>query len=125
MQLVEILTILDRLSLEQRGRRMEQIERDILGIAWEGKTYQDIDCYHEQTVKNKALLLWRYLSQLLNTKVNKRNVRKVLEDRNFESIFPAVSNLANPNDSFFCGRSNELLQLQQWIGSIPLFKIPK
>jgi hypothetical protein len=115
MQFLEILTFLDRLSLEQRGRRMEQIERDILGIAWENKPYQDIDGYHEQTVKNKALLLWKYLSQLLNTKVNKRNVRKVLEDRNFEDIFSTTLDLANPGDSFFCGRSSEFLQLQKWI----------
>jgi DNA replication protein DnaC len=115
MQLVEILTFLDRFSLEQRGRRMEQLERDILEIVWENKTYQDIGSYHEQTVKNKALLLWKYLSQLLNTKVDKRNVRKVLEQRNFEGIFSTTLNSANTGDLLFCGRSKELLQLQQWI----------
>jgi NB-ARC domain len=125
MQLVEILTFLDRLSLEQRGRRLEAIERDILAIAWENRPYRDVVGYHEQTIKNKALLLWQYLSQLLNTKVNKRNLREILESRNFGGIFSPTSNLATTVDRVSApqggrepllqGRQVELFQLQQWI----------
>ncbi len=125
MRLVEILTFLDRLSIEQRGRRLEQIEQDILSIAWENKPYRDISGYQEQTIKNKALLLWKYLSQLLNTKVNKRNMREVLESRNFGGIFSPTSDSVTTGErvsapqggreALFRGRSIELFQLRQWI----------
>jgi hypothetical protein len=125
MQLIEILTFLDRLSLEQRGRRLESIEKNILESAWDNKPYRDVSGGTEQTVKNKALLLWKYLSQLLNTKVNKHNVREVLESRNFGGIFSPTSNLATVGNSpgenlgereaLFHGRRVELFQLQQWM----------
>jgi hypothetical protein len=117
MQLVEILTLFDRLSLEQRGRRLEQIEKDILGIAWDDKPYRDINGYQEQTVKNKASLLWKYLSELLNTKVNRRNIREVLVNLNVGGILSPRSNLATTVDrtALFHGRQVELFQLQQWI----------
>ncbi len=125
MQLVEILTFLDRLSLEQRGRKLEPIERDILAIAWDNKPYRDITGYQEQTVKNKASFLWEYLSQLLNTKVNKRNIREVLINLNVGGIFSSTSNLVATTERInapqggrevlFHGRQVELFQLQQWI----------
>jgi hypothetical protein len=117
MRFVEILTFIDRLSIEQRGRRLEQIEQDILSIAWENKLYRDISGYQEQTVKNKALSLWKYLSQILNTKVNKRNMREVLASRNFGGIFSPTSDSVTTGDreALSRGRSIELFQLRQWI----------
>jgi predicted GTPase len=70
-----------------------------------------------QTVKNKALLLWKYLSQLLNTKVNKQNMREVLAFQNFGGIFSPTSNSVAAADlhAHAGGRSIELFQLRQWI----------
>jgi hypothetical protein len=117
MQLSEVLTLIDRLSLEQRGKRLDRIERAILDVSWENQTYQDINICQEQTAKNRARSLWVYLSKLLNTKVNKGNVREVLENLN---VLGMGSRSSDPTSlsidiSRSNGRSSELLQLQQWI----------
>jgi chromosomal replication initiation ATPase DnaA len=113
MSLFKILTFLDQLSLEQRGYRMEALEREILNTVWENKPYRDIVSFQEQTVKNKAQKLWKYLSQLLNTRIGKGNVRQVLEQLNTDDILAVKSN--STAESLVCGRSVEIFQLQQWI----------
>jgi SpoVK/Ycf46/Vps4 family AAA+-type ATPase len=122
MELTEILTLLDRLSLEQRGRRLDLLEREILDVTWANKPYQNIPNHgnenrEDQTVRNKAGKLWKYLSQLLNTNVSKRNFREVLEQSNISDILSAGSNenSVTKEESLFCGRSAEIFQLQQWI----------
>jgi SpoVK/Ycf46/Vps4 family AAA+-type ATPase len=117
MELAEILTFLDRLSLEQRGRRLSRIEREILDVSWENRTYQDIKSCQEQTAKNKARSLWADLSKLLNTKVNKANVREVLETLNVLGMGSRSSDPTNLHTEILGsnGRLKELLQLQQWI----------
>jgi hypothetical protein len=119
MQLSEALTILDRLSIQQSGRRLQSIEREILTISWENKPYRNVEQYQEQTVKNKALQLWQYLSELFNIKVKKSNVRQVLEDFSLHEssldIWSANScNIPRVRSNFY-GRSSELRQLQYWI----------
>jgi DNA replication protein DnaC len=119
MQLSEALTILDRLSLQQSGRRLQSLEREIVTIAWEDRRYRDVEKYEEQTVKNKALALWRYLTQLFDTKVKKSNLRQVVEDFSAHEISPALwttnsCNIPRGRSNFY-GRSIELRQLQYWI----------
>jgi NB-ARC domain len=119
MQLSEALIILDRLSLQQSGRRLQSLEREIITIAWEDRRYRDVAKYQEQTVKNKALALWRYLAQLFDTKVKKSNLRQVVEDFSAYEISLEIwtTNLCSISrgKSNFYGRSIELRQLQYWI----------
>ena len=119
MNFNQSLTILDRLSMQQRGRRLEEIEREILGVAWAGGSYRQIESYQEQTVKNRAVRLWNYLSELLSTKVNKYNLRQILEELDIDRISPelatATVETSRVGRSRFYGRLAELWQLQSWI----------
>lgn len=121
MNFNQSLTILDRLSLQQRGRRLEAIEREILSVSWTTGSYRQIEGYQEQTVKNKAVRLWKYLSALLDTKVNKYNLRQVLEELDIDGILPELSTVTAETNrigrSRFYGRLAELWQLQCWIES--------
>jgi hypothetical protein len=121
MNFNQSIDLLDRLSLQQRGKRLEPIEREILGIAWERGSYQQIKSFQEQTVKNKAVKLWKYLSELLSTKISKYNLRQVLEELDLALIFPELSTEVVAIDrhrrSRFYGRLTELWQLQSWIES--------
>ena len=110
--------MIDRLSIQQHGKRLTPIEREILGIAWEGGSYQQIESFQEQTVKNKAVKLWKDLSQLLDTKVNKYNLRQVLEELDVSSILPeqlTTPTIDRRTRVRFHGRKTELWQLQRWI----------
>jgi NB-ARC domain len=121
MNFNQSLMILDRLSIQQRGRRLELIEREILGVAWEGGSYRQIESYQEQTIKNRAVRLWKYLSELLSTKVNKYNLRQVLEELEIDYLSPelatATVETSRISRSRFCGRLAELWQLQSWVES--------
>jgi hypothetical protein len=117
MELIEAITILDRLSIERCGRRLQPIEREIVTIAWDNKHYRDIEIYQEQTVKNKALQLWKALSQWLNIKVKKSNLRQIIEEFSFDrtSSTARMTSLREIPRANFYGRSIELRQLEDWI----------
>jgi adenylate kinase family enzyme len=120
MDLHQSLAVLDRLSIEQRGKRLEPLEREILTIAWNKESYCQSENYQEQTVKNRAVKLWKYLSELLRTKVNKHNLQQVLAGLDLENTVPellATPNIDRPRRSKFYGRLTELWQLQAWIES--------
>lgn len=117
MNFNQSLTLLDRLSIEQRGKRLEPLERRILSNVWENGCYWEIEDFQEQTVKNKAVKLWKYLSQLLNTKVNKSNLRQVLTELDSELLIAPIVNIDRQRRARFYGRSTELWQLQSWIES--------
>jgi NB-ARC domain len=121
MNFNQSLDFLDRLSIQQRGKRLEPIEREILSVAWEHGSYQQIKNFQEQTVKNKAVKLWKYLSELLSTKVRKYNLRDILEGLDLALIFSELSTEVVEIDrhrrSRFYGRLTELWQLQSWIES--------
>jgi DNA-binding MarR family transcriptional regulator len=117
MNFNQSLDLLDRLSIQQRGKRLEPLEREILGVAWENGSYLEIEGFQEQTVKNKAVKLWKYLSQLLHTKVNKYNLRQVLAELDSELPISPIVNIDRHRRSRFYGRLTELWQLQSWVES--------
>jgi DNA-binding MarR family transcriptional regulator len=117
MNFNQSLDLLDRLSIQQRGKRLEPLEREILGVAWENGSYLEIEGFQEQTVKNKAVKLWKYLSQLLHTKVNKYNLRQVLAELDSELSIAPIVNIDRHRRSRFYGRLTELWQLQSWVES--------
>lgn len=110
MQLSEALNLLDRMMAEKQSRKLTPLEREIVARAWTCSTYRDIADYQEQTVKNNAVRLWKTLSQLLNIKVNKQNIRQILEDLD-RSRLPIESIDSTQRGKFF-GRVTELCQLQ-------------
>jgi hypothetical protein len=112
MNFTQSITVVDRLLLEQRGKKLDSLERQILAITWEGGKYAEIPEYQEQTVKNRALQLWKALSLVLGTKVNKNNFRPVIEGLEVSEI-----NSAKPRASRFYGRAGELWQLERCIQS--------
>jgi ATPase domain predominantly from Archaea len=116
MNLIQSLTSIDRLSIDRRGKRLEPIEREILKSAWENTSYHQIEGFQEQTVKNKAVKLWKYLSELLNTKVNKSNLRQVLTELDSELAIVNIGSERSSRSRFY-GRLTELWQLQCWIES--------
>ncbi len=115
MQLSDALNLLDRFMVEKRSRKLNPLEREILARAWENANYRDIPDYQEQTIKNNAVRLWKQLSQLLNKKVNKQNIRQLLEDLDLDwrllERLPIESIDITRRDRFF-GRVTELCQLQ-------------
>lgn len=113
MKLARAFTILDRISIEQRSRRLDPIETEILTAAWENYPYQSIQTYQEQTVKNRAAQLWKDLSKLLGLKVNKQNVRQILTALDAESLLGTISPAVETvSKSRFFGRTAELYQIQ-------------
>jgi NB-ARC domain len=116
VELAQACILLDRISIEQRGRKLEPIEKEILTVAWENQPYQSIQTHQEQTVKNRAARLWQDLSQLLDTKVSKQNVRQILTTLDAESLLgtlpPAIETFGKPR---FFGRTAELYQIQSTI----------
>ncbi|MCY7369086.1 MAG: ATP-binding protein [Chamaesiphon sp.] len=114
MKLANALDIFDRLLVEKQGRKLKPLEREILAMVWENGPYREIAGYQEQTVKNHAVRLWKYLSQLLNTKVNKSNIRQVVENLEFELLEPMTA-IESGNRGRFFGRLTELCQLQSLI----------
>jgi GTPase SAR1 family protein len=121
MKLAEALAIVDRLLMVQRGRRLEIIERAILTSAWHKIPYRDIDGYYEQTLKNQAVVLWKDLSCVLDTRVKKSNIFRILEDLHIDGAIAEKSyQLASPDPqttSRFYGRSKELWRLEYAIES--------
>jgi GTPase SAR1 family protein len=80
--------------------------------------YRDIPNYQEQTVKNRAVRLWKDLTEVLNTKVNKHNLDRVLADLELtlsSSHCNAIAPHYSPDQARFYGRCYELWQLENWI----------
>jgi Cdc6-like AAA superfamily ATPase len=116
VKLAQAFIIFDRLLIERRGRGLEPIEREILTAAWEQETYQQIQSYQEQTVKNKAGRLWQDLSQLLGIKITKQNIPQILANWDIDRLLAGTSPpLESPYRTNFCGRLSELLVLQSTI----------
>lgn len=125
MELSEAINIFDRLLLEKRGKRLESSERSILMMAWENTPYKHLSGYEEQTVKNHATILWADLSRVLGIKINKRNIRGIIENLPLEQFGVCagsqITSLPNSLGSGIrnrCfGRLVELFQLQSAVES--------
>ena len=103
--------------MEKRGRGLEPIEREILTISWNKQRYRSTENYQEQTVKNKASQLWKDLSQLLETKVRKQNIRQLLAELDIGStlVDPTAIDRDITSSKRFFGRVSELYILKSTI----------
>jgi hypothetical protein len=78
MDLADALTILDKQTEQMRGKSLDLLEKAIITAAWQRTQYRDIDEYAEQTIKNRALRLWRELSKVVGTDINKNSLKSTL-----------------------------------------------
>jgi hypothetical protein len=117
VKLAKAFIIFDRLLMEQRGRGLEQIEREILTISWNKQRYQSTENYQEQTVKNKASQLWKDLSKLLGTKIRKQNIRQILVELDLDPTLVDPSSIYRDRTRSrrFFGRVSELYILKSTI----------
>jgi NB-ARC domain len=119
VKLAKAFIIFDRLLMQQRGRGLESIEREILTISWNKARYRSTENYQEQTVKNKASKLWKDLSQVLGKKIGKQSIREFIAelDLDLAAVDPALID-RHPTRTRFFGRESELYVLKSQIETV-------
>ncbi len=129
MTVDEALIILDSiLPRKPLGQVYELVFRE----SWEGKTYSqiaDATSYDYDYIKESGAFLWQSLSEALNERVTKKNIRSVfrryrdaspLEEEDYSNIdHPHGGDWIDwgeaPDVSLFYGRVDELVNLEEWI----------
>ncbi len=132
MRIEEALVVLDSLM----GReQLTHLQETVFCRAWDGQTYEQIANtagYDSDYVKLVGSQLWQSLSDHVGQRVTKNNFRVVLrqqmgrEDGSSEAFSPRKVDQKPPaslqdwgdliDTSDFCGRSQELTDLEGWIG---------
>ncbi|MCF4967571.1 tetratricopeptide repeat protein [Nostoc sp. CMAA1605] len=121
----EALELLDKLVLDQTGKRLDNVQRDILRYLWEDRrnTYKKIAelCrYTEGHVKAVGAELWRMLSEILGEQVTKSTFHTVvqrfcksqLSQRTKTILNPALNNgKSQETEEHFVGREREITEL--------------
>ncbi|GEM_PF-4007007 len=79
MKIEDVICFVEKLL----NRELQLIEKNILEITWNQQNLSEIVnySYSENSVKKPASELWKALTDVLGEKVNKRNVKKILEKR--------------------------------------------
>lgn len=86
----EALALLDHLL---PGCTFSNLQETIFSQVWEGKTYAEIaeSCgYDHSYIRDVGFRLWQSLSESLNQKVSKSNVRAILERHARQAVPPAM-----------------------------------
>lgn len=133
MNFEEALKITDAVVFEKTGKHLSDAQRAVIQGTWYRQKYHEIAqiyrCTPEYLKQDVGPKLWRLLSEVWGEKVSKTNFRTVLERR---STFWVASHAVEPvkplhvttpqidwgeatDVSFFCGRTQELAQLKDWI----------
>jgi tetratricopeptide (TPR) repeat protein len=108
---VELNAVIDRLNdllATMTGKQLSELQRVIIQQVWADRKYAEIaDSYSctEGHVKDISSDLWKILSQVLSTKVNKNNLRIVLQQQ--------ISEIPNPSEPSFVGRAGSIADLRQ------------
>ena len=105
--------------------RLKEVQRLVFSQSWDGKKYSDMaieEGYDLGYIKDVGSGLWRSLSKALNEKVTKNNLHGVLErytqqqaTLNANSVMSQIHMGEAIDVSKFCGRTQELETLSQWI----------
>lgn len=135
MNVEEVLNFTDALIFAKKGRHLSDVQQVIIQAAWSGtrQCYDQIaqtNGYSPNYLKQDAgPKLWQLLSDIFGEKIKKSNFRTAVERQaglvSHESgvIHQDQIYLTDrcqdwgeaPDVSIFYGRSNELVQLEQWI----------
>lgn len=112
MEVESVLNFIDASVLARKGKRLNDLQRDIFRECWQRKKYPEIKGYSYGHIKDVGMDLWQLLSEVFNEKISQGNFRGILEQiwRSQQS----GKNLS-PQDSVFFGRTTELATLEQWI----------
>ncbi|WP_019501990.1 NB-ARC domain-containing protein [Pseudanabaena sp. PCC 6802] len=129
MTIDEALVILDRLLPH---KPLGQVYELVFRESWEGKTYSqiaDATSYDYDYIKEIGAWLWQSLSEVLNERVTKKNVRSMF--RRYRDADPGDEDYSHskalrhndawidwteaPDVSLFYGRVDELVTLEKWI----------
>jgi hypothetical protein len=116
---VEAIALVTRLL---KRDKLGSVQELVFKQSWAGNKYSDIFGYDLGYIKDVGSELWRSLSQALNEKVTKNNVRGVLERYaqqqaalNANSVMAQIHMGEAIDVSKFCGRNQELETLREWI----------
>lgn len=74
-----------------KRKQLTVIEKEILKAAWENETYATIARSSHLSnghIKDVAYKLWQQLSEILGEKVNKTNLRLVLQKKTLSPVIP-------------------------------------
>ncbi len=145
MNFEEALKITDTVVFDKTGKHLSDAQRAVVQGTWYRQKYHEIAlayrCTPEYLKQDVGPKLWRLLSDELGEKVSKTNFRTVLERLHTRQLLshpvepPLPPVLVSPppspiapqkssqhidwgeatDVSLFCGRSQELYQLEQWI----------
>jgi len=117
---VEVLTLVELIIAPQQLNEVQQI---VLNYCWQGISYPkiaEISGYDTDYIKETGAILWNLLSKATGERVNKKNVRSILENCLLETEGSNQTTSSQnwgdaPNASIFYGREKELATLQEWI----------
>jgi tetratricopeptide (TPR) repeat protein len=105
---------IDRLLVLETGKHLNDLQIFIVRQVWLGRKYLDIAAdYHctEGHVKDIAAALWQLLSQLLNERVTKSNLKSIAQ-RHTISVASPPKTIANYQ---FIGRESAIARLDELI----------
>ncbi|MDY6783805.1 MAG: AAA-like domain-containing protein [Cyanobacteriota bacterium] len=108
MCIEEVLELLQSFVYDQTHQHLNPLQIAILRGAWERQSYEQIAeayCFSSAHAKTVGSKLWNFLSQVLDTKVNKRNFSVVLERKAKEWAVEKERNIATQlvfQEASFC-----------------------
>ncbi len=97
MNIEEAIELLQTLVFAQTSTYLTNLQINLLRGSWQNQTYEQIaetycfSCAHAKTVGAK---LWEFLSQVLDTKVNKKNFQLILERKAKELATDVATDVA-------------------------------
>jgi tetratricopeptide (TPR) repeat protein len=120
MDIDPILNWVDNLVFRETGDRLTELQLTLVAQVCQGKTYAEIaESYSctEGHAKDTGSDLWKQLTELLNEKITKKNLRLVLS-RHCGLIVSSHSisrpgTVGIPNPPFFLGRETAIAHLHQ------------
>ncbi|WP_017720354.1 NB-ARC domain-containing protein [Kamptonema formosum] len=90
MDILELLQWTDEQVLANTGKHLDSLQKAILEGVWQHQNYEEIADTHHLSydhVKKPAWRLWKLLSETLGEDVKSSNVRSLLENRGFSTIY--------------------------------------
>ncbi len=112
----EALVIINHLLEQNQKSTLKDIQSDIVLQVWEGDSYQVIGStlgYDADYVKQIAASLWHSLSNILEAKVAKSNLKSILQS--YQASLTRTNWGEAIDVSYFYGRQNTLQTLQSWL----------
>ncbi len=91
MTVEEALKFMETILYPSTGKQLTAIEKEILKATWENETYATIAENSHLSVghiKDVAYKLWQQLSEILEEKVTKTNLRLVLQKKTPSQVIP-------------------------------------